>query len=80
MCKSMPINNPALMAPINSLHRRGVEVINSSIGNSGRPIIEISHPLKEWEKQAVKITERKAGACRREVNMHIWKECYLIWA
>lgn len=80
MCKSLPVTNPVLMAPINLLTRRGINVISSRLGNRGRPIIEVSRPFLAWKDKSVEITEMQNGNIRRVVNMFIWRGCFIVWA
>lgn len=77
--RNLPITNPVLMGPINSITRRGLHIIDSKLGNNGRPIIEVDRPLSDWKDRSVQITERCQGQTR-VLNMHIWRGAYILWA
>ena len=76
MCQ-LPINNPALMKPINRLLRAGIKVVEFN-ARSRRPIIEVDRPFKAWEQGAVEITETRNGV-RSLVKMTIWRGAHIIW-
>ncbi|HDM8444279.1 TPA: hypothetical protein P0O12_004295 [Yersinia enterocolitica] len=76
MCQ-LPINNPALMKPINRLLRAGIKVVELKT-HLRRPIIEVDRPFKAWEQDAVEITETRNGV-RSLVKMTLWRGAHIIW-
>lgn len=76
MCQ-LPINNPALMKPINRLLRAGIKVVELNT-RLRRPIIEVDRPFKAWEQDAVEITETRNGV-RSLVKMTLWRGAHIIW-
>lgn len=73
----LPINNPALMQPINRLTRAGLQVLGVNT-RFKRPIIEVDRPFLAWEQRAVSITERENGVYRT-AKMMVWRNVRVIW-